>query len=76
LGLKLDPSDVTTALGYPSYRLVFAFGVYVMYTSIFIHMLMYKDIEKFMSLHPHVLAPPAAVRWGSYARVRLAANPR
>jgi hypothetical protein len=48
----------------------FAFGVYVMYISIFLHMLMYKDIKKIMSLHPHVHAPVAAVSWSSKARVR------
>jgi hypothetical protein len=36
----------------------FSFGMYVMYISIFLHMLMYKDIEKFMSLHPHIPASP------------------
>jgi hypothetical protein len=62
LGLKLGPSDVAIALSYPACRLFFfAFGAYVMYISIFLHMLMYKDIEKIMSLHPCVPASLAVV---------------
>jgi hypothetical protein len=38
LGLKLGPSDVAIALSYPACRLFFfAFGAYVMYISIFLH---------------------------------------
>jgi hypothetical protein len=53
-----------------------AFDVYVMYISIFLHMLMYKDIEKLMSLCPRVPTPPAIASWGSYAQVRHAAHPQ
>jgi hypothetical protein len=35
----------------------FAFCMYVMYISIFLHILMYKDIGKFVSLHSCVPAP-------------------
>jgi hypothetical protein len=45
--------------------LFFTFGVYVMYISIFLHMLMYKDVGKVMFLHPCVHAPLAVVSWGS-----------
>jgi hypothetical protein len=64
LGLKLGPSGVATAPGYPAYHF-FAFGMYLMYISIFLHMLTYKDIEKLMFLRPRVPAPPVAVSWGS-----------
>jgi hypothetical protein len=37
----------------------FAFGAYVMYIYIFLHMLMYKGIGKVVFLHPCVHAPPA-----------------
>jgi hypothetical protein len=61
LGLKLGLSSAVIAPGYPGYRPFFAFGVYVMYMSIFLHMLMYKDIEKFVSLHLRIPALLAAV---------------
>jgi hypothetical protein len=43
----------------------FSFGMYVMYISILLHMLMYKDIKKLVFLRPHVPAPPAAASWGT-----------
>jgi hypothetical protein len=39
--------------------------MYVMYISILLHMLMYKDIKKLVFLCPRVPAPPAAASWGS-----------
>jgi hypothetical protein len=38
LGLKLSPSDITTAPCYPACHIFYAFGAYVMYTYIFLHM--------------------------------------
>jgi hypothetical protein len=61
LGLKLGPSSIARTLGCPVNLPFFAFGVYVMYISIFLYMLMYKDIGKFMSLHSRVPAPLDAV---------------
>jgi hypothetical protein len=47
------------------FLLFFAYGVCVIYISIFLHTLMYRDIGKLVPLHPHILAPPAAASWGS-----------
>jgi hypothetical protein len=65
LGTKLGPSGAATTLGYPVCCFFFAFGAYVMYISIFLHMLMYKDIGEVVFLHPCVHGPPAIAGWAS-----------
>jgi hypothetical protein len=52
------------------------FCLYVMYISIFLHMLMYKDIGKLVSLHPCIPVPRAAASWDSSAWGRHAVCPR
>jgi hypothetical protein len=56
----------------PSFPL---FLVAVLYISIFLHTLMYKDIRKFMSLPPCVVAALAGVSWASWTRARHALCP-
>jgi hypothetical protein len=58
LGLKLGRSGVAIAPGYPPATFL-AFGMYVMYISIFLYMLMYKDIKNSCHYVPAFLHPPS-----------------
>jgi hypothetical protein len=40
--------------------------VTIMYISIYLYMLIYKDIGKLVSVHPCVATPLAAASWGSW----------
>jgi hypothetical protein len=51
--LKLGPSDVTMSHTTPP-AIFFAFGAYVMYISMFLHMLMYREnLCPYISSFPH-----------------------
>jgi hypothetical protein len=54
----------------------FVFGVAIMYISIFLHTLMYKEIGNIMTLYPCTPTSPAVVSWGSWTRVIHVAHPR